>query len=202
MKMRKFFFAIIAVFLFAGMAFAAPNAAELKKMSTFLSNFTELGFLNVTASHIARPSRYADAVFFGVWHNYVNNYHATIAQCPIENCQYGGLTIKASDAERSVKRYFGVSVKMNKSADHVGQLFHYANSRFHFEGADGDTTYYAKITKLEINSDNANIYTARGIIFNANEPSEIYGDFVAHFKSQVWQGKKAYVLIDIRTKQR
>ena len=44
--MKKFITALTALFLFAGCAFAAPDAAGLKKMSTFLSNFTEQGFFN------------------------------------------------------------------------------------------------------------------------------------------------------------
>ena len=44
--MKKFIAALTALFLFAGCSFAAPDAAGLKKMSTFLSNFTEQGFFN------------------------------------------------------------------------------------------------------------------------------------------------------------
>jgi len=69
------------------------SAAELKRMSTFLSNFTELGFMDFDAEVLTNEDDPADMIRFGIWHNYINNYKSRIARCKKKNCEWGSLCI-------------------------------------------------------------------------------------------------------------
>ena len=76
--MKRFFVRFTAVLAFvlffnvlSGVSYAA-SAAELKLMSTFLSNFTELGFMNFEAKELTNEDDPADMIRFGIWHNYIN----------------------------------------------------------------------------------------------------------------------------------
>ena len=71
-----------------------PNAAELKKMNVFLSNFTEQGFTNFDVKaggddellHMGGKGAAPDLIRFGIQHNYLNNYKSRIAPCPTKGC--------------------------------------------------------------------------------------------------------------------
>lgn len=63
--------------IFSGAAFGA-SSSELKRMSTFVSNFTELGMMNFHVDDLS-DSELAD---FGIWHNYRNNFKSRIQHCP------------------------------------------------------------------------------------------------------------------------
>ena len=81
---------------------AGFSQPQLKLMSTFLSNFTELGFMNFDVQtggdddllHLGDPSN-PDLIRFGIWHNYLNNYENRIRPCPVKDCEHGSLVIDA-----------------------------------------------------------------------------------------------------------
>lgn len=190
---KSLFMALLAC-LVAATAFAAPNARELKNMSTFLSNFTELGYYNLAAADLAKPEHYDDAVRFGIWHNYINNFKSMIHDCKVKNCPYGTLTIKVSDVKASIKRYFGVDLVLDKSAGKENFPFHLDGGLFHFQGADGEAVYYASVKDANKNGD---VWTAIGDLYNPEDKKDVPGRFTAHFRDSEWNGKKTYVLIDI-----
>ena len=79
--MKKVLCVLIVMVVFSGAAFGA-SSSELKRMSTFLSNFTELGMMNFYADDLSD----GELARFGIWHNYVNNYKTRVKYCPNENC--------------------------------------------------------------------------------------------------------------------
>ncbi|MDR0827353.1 MAG: hypothetical protein LBN33_05685, partial [Desulfovibrio sp.] len=148
-------FFCIVLFLSAGSADAAetllkPGAAELKKMSTFLSNFTEIGLDNfyVKGSGVDGSGDLlalsaddpADLVRFGIWHNYRNNYDSRVAPCKAKGCKWGSLTIDGKHVLESVKKYFDIDLK-NRSITESDPPYYYDGKLYHFEGADGEATY-------------------------------------------------------------
>ena len=93
----------------------APSTQELKLMSTFLSNFTELGFYDFDvkksggddAMHLGNPSE-PNLIRFGVMHNYVNNFKTRIKKCPTKDCEHG-IVVPMSRTKKANK---GSAVKL------------------------------------------------------------------------------------------
>ncbi len=120
---------------------------ELKRMSTFLSNFTELGFMDFDAEVLTNEDDPADMIRFGIWHNYINNYKSRIARCKKKNCEWGSLVIEGKYVTESIKKYFGVDYKKLASVTESDLPFYYDGTYYHFEGADGEAVYYAGWTR-------------------------------------------------------
>ena len=65
------------------------NAQTTKKLSTFLSNFTELSYYSFDTFeagpedmlHLGAPQNVGELIHFGIWHNYVNNFKSRIKRC-------------------------------------------------------------------------------------------------------------------------
>lgn len=134
-------------------------------MSTFISNFTELGLRDFNTRELASANPPAELVHFGVWHNYANNYKSRIGHCKIENCRWGGLTIDGKYVVESVKKYFDVDLKP-VSVEYFNQPFHYDGKLYHFDGADGDPPYLAVVREVFQDGDALRM---TGIIYNAEE---------------------------------
>ncbi|HPR90668.1 MAG TPA: hypothetical protein PLD93_04475, partial [Synergistaceae bacterium] len=111
MKKTVMFLTVLSLFAFSCAAFGGAkgfSAAELKKMSTFLSNFTELGFMDFDAEVLTNEDEPDDMIRFGIWHNYINNYKSRIARCKKKDCEWGSLVIEGKYVTESIKKYFGV----------------------------------------------------------------------------------------------
>ena len=91
----------------ASFADAKYSAAELKKMSTFLSNFTEVGMRDFDVSTITRDA----LIHFGVQHNNINNFKSRVVQCKINGCPHGSLAIDAKYVDETIKKYFAKNFK-------------------------------------------------------------------------------------------
>jgi hypothetical protein len=143
---------LIFALLFVSPAFAAGSgknfsAAELKLMSTFLSNFTELGFMNFDAKTLTNPNDPADMIRFGIWHNYRNNFKSRVSPCKVKGCKWGSLTIEGRYVTESVKKYFDVSYTKLASVTESDPPYYYDGKIYHFEGADGEAVYFARADK-------------------------------------------------------
>ena len=205
MKNKFFYFALalLAVMLFTSGAYAKDNAGsnfskdDLKRMSTFLSNFTEIGFMNFTAEEFLNSSDQANITRFGIWHNYINNFKSRISQCKTANCPHGSLQMDGKYVIESVEKYFGVKLSRLVSVTESDPPYYYDGKNYHFEGADGETPYYARVDKAV--ADASGRVTMSGVVYNANDASEILGTFIAVAKPHKFAGKNTWAIISLAT---
>ncbi len=80
--MRRLVYACILAAMVCSSAFGVYRS-ELERMSTFISNFTELGYYNIINADTISDE---ELVHFGVWHNCTNNFDSRIKRCPDKNC--------------------------------------------------------------------------------------------------------------------
>ena len=191
---------LFAVSLPAAGAFAAGDfkAAELKLMSTFLSNFTEQGFFDFDAKEITNPDSPADMIRFGIRHNYINNYKSRIAPCKIKDCPYGGLVIEGKYVTESIKKYFDYDYKKLASVTESDPPYHYDGKLYHFAGADGEAVYYARVDKAEKKTSGQIVMT--GELYNADDKDDILGTFEALAKPHKFGGKDTWAILSLRSK--
>ncbi len=184
-----------------------PNAAELKKMNVFLSNFTEQGFTNFDVKaggddellHMGGKDAAPDLIRFGVRHNYLNNYKSRIVPCPTKGCEHGSLTIDGKYVVESVKKYFDLDLK-NRSVLESDPPFFFDGKRYHFEGADGEATYHADIKNVFANNDGT--LRMAGELYNADDKKDRPATFEATVKPYTFNGKKTWAILSLRTDYR
>ena len=203
--MKKFLLCLcvvsVAVPLLAGSAFAAGDfgRADLKKMGKFLSNFTELGFFDFDANEFLKSD---EIIRFGVWHNYINNYKSRIKPCTVKDCPHGSLVIDAKYVTETIAKYFGADFKDHRSlkADdyfYKEYLYYYDGKLYHFEGADGEAVYYARVDKAEKKTSGQIVMT--GELYNADDKDDILGTFEALAKPHKFGGKDTWAILSMRS---
>ena len=175
------------------------NAAQLKQMSAFLSNFTELWMYNFDADEMLKSD---DIIAFGVRHNYVNNYDSAIAVCEIKDCPYGSLVIDAKLVAETIKKYFGVDFKDHRgvkaeSGFYKEYVYFYDGKLYHFEGSDGEAVYFARVERAE-KKPSGEIVMA-GTLYNANDEDDILGSFEALAKPHKYGGKDAWAILSLKS---
>ncbi|MBR1486993.1 MAG: hypothetical protein IJ859_07470 [Synergistaceae bacterium] len=139
--MKRFIFAFAFVMLIASSAFGA-SSSELKKMSTFVSNFTEIGMNNFDVDEISD----SELAYFGIWHNWHNNFKTRIQRCPNKNCPYGSYVIDKKFVAESVEKFFDLEIEHQDASNNGG---HYDGKRYyHFEGATGEAVQ-ARVYKVQ-----------------------------------------------------
>ena len=184
----------------AGAKTLDPGAAELKKMSTFLSNFTELGYYGFDVGedgsdgllHMKSEEGLAELIRFGVWHNYVNNFKSRVKRCADKNCPYGSLTIDGKFVAETVKKYFDINLK-NRNVE--GSDFHYDGKVYHFEGADGESVYYAQVKEV---FEEAGMLRMTGDIYNVEDESARPATFEAWVTPKTKQ-RNRYTILSLET---
>lgn len=190
----------LLAFLFSSAPATAQSdfsAADLKRMGTFLSNFTELGFMDFEAGEITNSDAPGDMIRFGVWHNYVNNYSSRITSCRIKNCEWGALTIDGRHVRESVKKYFDHDIEQMPSITDSDPPYHYDGQLYHFAGADGEAVYYARVDTAE--RDDSGRIIMRGEIYNAEDKTDRPGKFEALAKAHNYQGKATWAILSMKT---
>ncbi|MBQ7155562.1 MAG: hypothetical protein IJR85_08435 [Synergistaceae bacterium] len=215
--MRKIFCAVVLLVVMSSTAFSASKA-EMKKMSVFLSNFTEAGLFNFdmkadfdddedeqegeTPIHLGMPANVAELVRFGIVHNLINNYKSRIRKCTDPECESGSLTIDAKFVNESVKKYFGVDLakkdlryidpEENPSVAFTfdGKLYHFDADSFSEPG--NDTVYYADVQGVIQEGRNLSL---AGDIYNSKKTTDRPGMFAATVKPS----GKSWVIIDMTT---
>ena len=228
--MKKFLrvtFSILLILAFCGAAFAAgqtvkPSKSELKRMSVFISNFTEAGLFNfdLTAdeadeggmefeepiTHLGNPANVTELIRFGILHNLINNRDSRIRKCKDKNCEAGELTIDRKFVEESVKKYFDIDLA-KKDLRYVdpeenpsvvfsfdGKLFHFAAESF--REPDNDMTYYADVQGV---TQRGKYLLLAGDIYNSRKITDRPGIFAATVKPYKWNGKDTWAIIDMTT---
>lgn len=186
--MKKVLCVSALLLLLSASAFGASRQ-ELKRMSTFLSNFTELGMYNINVDTI--PEK--DLVHFGIWHNYINNYKSRIKPCPRgSRCSYGDVVISSSYVEESVEKFFDLELE-HQSTDNE----HYDGKYYHFYAADGEIPYYADVQEV---SRKGSVITLRGELYNAEDEDERPARFTARVKPYRWKGEDRWALLTLTTR--
>ena len=194
----RYLLSLLVVFFMvsAGLAEAAGSGAKLsvskqdiKRMSVFLSNFTEQGMMNIPDVSALTD---AELVHFGVWHNYINNSKR------IKNTSSHKLSLDAKIVAESVKKYFAIELKKTsfKSVNYFGQIFAYDGKNYIFDGADGDINPHAKVTEVYRAGNNL---LMKGKLYNPEDPGEIQGTFKAYAKPWRYNGKDTWALISLTT---
>ncbi|MBO4334403.1 MAG: hypothetical protein J5846_01020 [Desulfovibrio sp.] len=193
--------------LFAAPAHAADfSQAQLKLMSTFLSNFTELGFMDFDVKkdgnddllHLGDDPSNPDLIRFGIWHNYINNAKSRIKPCPIKGCEHGSLVIDAKFVAESVKKYFDIDLK-HRSVDQSDPPYIFDGKLYHFEGADGEAVYYAEVKQA---TQENGLVRMTGDIYNAEDKTDRPSTFVATAKPYKWNGKDTWAILSMKTTPR
>ena len=209
--MKKFLCAVLVVLcLLPCAAFgkgenpaAKGRTEEMKRMSVFLSNFTEVGLFNFRigdygdeeATDLSSGEGVQTLIYFGVRHNYVNSYNSRIKRCKDKNCKYGSLTIEGKFVADAAKRYFDLKLK-NQSAMDMEPPMYYDGKLYHFEGADGEAVYYAEVKKAE---KKGKTVTMTGDIYNAGDRKDRPGTFTAIAKPHKWNGKDTWAILSLQT---
>jgi len=199
--MKRVYLCLIFVLLLVSSAFAASgerkfSAAELKLMSTFLSNFTELGFMSFDAKDITNEDDPDDMIRFGVCHNYIN-YKSRIARCKTKDCEMGSLVIDGKHVKESVKKYFDYDIKKLTSVMESDPPFYYDGKLYHFEGADGEAVYYTRVVNAVQNSSGQIVMT--GELYNVDDESDKLGKLEAIAKPYKYGGKNTWAIIGMKT---
>ena len=187
--MKKVLCALIVTVVFSGAAFGA-SPSELKRMSTFLSNFTELWMMNFHVDDLSD----GELAHFGIWHNYMNNYRTRVKDCPNENCPYGSLVIDKTYVAESVRKFFNREIRHQSVPDESYKEGHYDGKKYyHFEGADGEHRFYARVYEAE---KRGNIIIMRGETYEPEHGSE-GSTFTARAKPYKYNGKNTWAILSL-----
>jgi len=171
--------------MFSGSAFGF-SASELKKMSVFVSNFTEVGMNNFDVDDLSD----SELAYFGIWHNWKNN-DSRIQRCPKKNCPYGSFVIDKKFVAESVKKYFDLDIEHQDASQNYG---HYDGKRYyHFEGATGEAVQ-ARVYEAE---KDGNLIIMTGETYSPDN-EEIEGKtFTAVAKPYKYGGKNTWAIISL-----
>ncbi|MBO7411901.1 MAG: hypothetical protein J6T92_08270 [Ottowia sp.] len=193
---------LAAVFQPASADAGAFSAADLKRMSTFVSNFAEARFPDFDMKAGDEPAN-LDLIRFGIRHNYINNAQSRFKHCLEKSCTHGSMSIDAKFVAESVKKYFDLGLNHRSSPDADSwPRFHFDGARYHFEPADGDPAHFAKVTRA---TKEGSVIRMTGDIYsedNSGDPPEIIATFVATAKPHKWNGKDTWAILSLKTEYR
>ena len=181
---------------------SAFSAADLKRMSTFVSNFVEAHFPDFDMKAGDEPAN-LDLIRFGIRHNYINNVQSRFKHCLEKSCTHGSMSIDAKFVAESVKKYFDLGLNHRSSPDADSwPSFHFDGARYHFEPADGDPAHFAKVTRA---TKEGSVIRMTGDIYsesNADERPELVGSFTVTAKPHKWNGKDTWAILSLKTEYR
>ena len=190
--------ALLGAVLIAPAAAASDfTADEMKRMSVFLSNFTEVGFFDIEAAEFLSGADKLNMLHFGIRHNYINAFKRTVKPCTDQNCPYGELTMDCSHVNAAFMRYFDYKPKQCIHGGNSEDYAHFDGKLYHFSGADGEATYYCKVEEAQKQPDGSAVMT--GYIYNAEEESDSPAVFKATARPHTWNGKDTWALLSLKT---
>jgi hypothetical protein len=156
-------------------------------MSELISDYTQLGFYNFERSGIVDPAEPGDMIRFGIQHNFLNNFQATIEQCSGSDCEAGDVKIDVKHVQQTIKRYFGYDYADLKSVTSSDPPYILKGRYYLFAASDGEEVYPAKVETAQKTPDGD--VEASGVLYNFNDEDEINADFTAVLKPIKWEGK-------------
>lgn len=199
--------ALWAVPMLHGTAWAGEpaKAQQLKLMSTFISNFTEVGLFDFdvdeggsdTVLHLGGTPSKPDLIRFGILHNCVNNFKSRVKPCPVKGCKYGPLVIDAKHVAESVKKYFDIDLE-HSSVDQPDAYLrcHFDGKCYHFEWADDYPPHQAKVKKA---TQEGEVVVMTGVIPDPEDANAPPRTFVATARPHKWNGKNTWAILSMRT---
>ena len=183
--MKRVFYALVLAALVCSPVFGA-SPAEMARMGTFISNFTEAELYDIDIDTISME----ELVHFGVRHNYINNHKSRIKRCPKKNCPYGECIIDRKYVAESVKKYFAIDI------DHCStDEGNYDGKVYHFAMTDG-VPDYADVHEV---SRKGNTITMRGELYSAGVDEERVASFVATAQPYKFNGKDTWSILTLKT---
>lgn len=198
----------LALFIFAAPAVQAGDAAaskqpqsklsaeEIKHLGLIVSNFTEQSMYDVDAAKMTKD----DLIPFGIWHLYLNDFKKSIKPCPVKDCPYGSLYVDKDLVSETIKRYLDFDFKEHASTERGGLKFHFDGKGYHFNGADGEATYYAGVKAVRKLDDGT--LELKGDLYNVEDKNDIIGSFTAIVKPKKYKGKDTYSLISLKSEMK
>lgn len=177
----------------AGAAESSFSSAELKRMSVFLSNFSEQGLTNFTAAQILEATPPRDAIRFGIWHNYINNYKSRIATCS-KGCEGSCMVIDGRYVTETLKKYFGEGVKLQSVPG-----YRYDGKQFHFQAADGAGNPFVKVLSAQKLADGT--VGMDGILYNPDNDMQQGGAVKAIARPQTVNGKASWIIVQMSSSE-
>ena len=184
----------------------AFSAADLKRMSTFVSNFVEVLVLpDFDMQKGDAPSNPA-LIYFGVVHNAINNFKSRVKvkDCQVENCEHGSTAIEARFVAESVRKYFDLNPKhqSHDGGEEGTGFLHFDGKLYHFFWGDGEIRPYAKVKRA---TKEGSVIRMTGDIYSddySDDPPEIIGSFVVTAKPHKWNGKDTWAILSLRREYR
>ena len=195
--------AVLVVLTLTGAAIAAQfGKDEMKRMSVFVSNFTEQGLYDFDVElesdgmlWLGGLDAASDLIRFGIRHNYINNFKIRIKRCTEQNCKHGSFTLDEKFVQESVKKYFGLDVK-NRSVMDSDLSYYFDGKLYHFDGADGEAVYYAEVTSASRNGDKIDM---SGELYNTEDKKDRPATFRAVARPYKWKGKDTWSIVRLKT---
>ena len=195
--------AVLAALTLTGTAIAAQfGKDEMKRMSIFISNFTEQGLYDFDVEResdgmlwLGGPDAAPDLIRFGIRHNYINNFKSRIKRCSKKNCEYGSFTLDGKFVQESVKKYCDLDLK-NQSVMESDPSYYCDGKLYHFNGEDGEAVYYAEVTSASRNGDEIDM---SGEIYNVKDKKDRPATFQAVARPYKWKGKDTWSIVHLET---
>ena len=75
--------------------------------------------------------------------------------------------------------------------------YHFDGKLYHFEGAAGEATYFARVESAKKLDDGT--VQMQGVVYNADDESIVLGTFTALAKPHTWKGKNTWALLSMKT---
>ena len=195
--------AVLAVLTLTGAAIAAQfGKDEMKRMSVFVSNFTEQELYDFDMEQesdgmlwLGGPDAAPDLIRFGIRHNYINNFKSRIKRCTEKNCEHGSFTLDGKFVQESVKKYFGLDVE-NRSVMDSDPSYYFDGKLYHFNGEDGEAVYYAEVISA---SRTGGVIDMSGEIYNVKDKKYRPATFQAVARPYKWKGKDTWSIVRLKT---
>ena len=128
--------------------------AEYKKLSIFLSNFSEVMYDNFDIDHYTDE----ELIEYAIWHTYRNNDNAIIN---VTDSEYYYAKISAETIFNVIDRYFGIKVT-HKSVGYIDNPEHwnygqyqylFKDGYYYFTPADGEPVRWSEVEEFYDNGD-------------------------------------------------
>ncbi|MDR3278878.1 MAG: hypothetical protein LBT23_00035, partial [Synergistaceae bacterium] len=96
----------------------------------------------------------------------------------------------------SVKKYFDIALK-NQSVMDSDPPYFYDGKLYHFEGADGEATYFADVK--EVFKQDGGTLRMTGELYNGDDEEDRPATFEAAAKPYKWDGKDTWAILSLVT---
>ena len=173
------------------------NESLLKKMSVFVSNFTEVGLFSfdVAEAHFAHnysealSLKYEDYVHFGIMHTYLNNKKSVkkrdalmaVGKDLIDQAVFKYFGWEFTDEEEYCEEHGLESIDYNRY-EKSNYTYNPSREEFVFSPPEEQEIYYARVTRA-YNSENeydGDFVCMTGTLYNSKNTKEEKGFFVAY----------------------